>query len=580
MKTSIIPFFNFLIFALPYLVCGATLVEQGKNVNLFSKIFVQFSSFIHASIVTVILAPILALYLMRLCAAWSVHIYKKAKFYHQQQKIFSSHIPLLWIMRFVSVALAFSTQLILCSFKVWENLFIDLGSKIVIKLSLYSPQYAELLQNNGGRLAHSIFCIALSIFMLWISIWIYNRIRHLKHGPIFKEYYIHGRINGIIGLLWTSAKVKGFGLGLKGEDVVGVPEDTIFTESITSKDWRQHSKKKYTMAFRERFIPHLVKSQISIEQVKAVIEHLKAALSTPNEELLGKKILPLIKSSHIFDALKHGDLTPNTVQLSAEGLSTILQMLTQEKGHIDLLDLDKFCKKVNQGARLYDFGGMFLCQLYENRDGNFTPTTKLRENLQKTLDITTAKDGYGDQYLEKGEVLVALTFTSFGSIDDIPDEEVADGHEHGNERNTIVEYRKTWFHTVMDGFGRAYMFYHGNAKYIYDEWWAGSFKIFNNPFAQGPKERALRRIGYVRRAGGKIVAKIEDTQVLFKCVGSYNRKIHIYDHELANDDAFGTLMCCFSQFLTHQQSYRQLRLQQSLPLSIGYSGGDIDASQH
>jgi hypothetical protein len=99
------------------------------------------------------------------------------------------------------------------------------------------------------------------------------------------------------------------------------------------------------------------------------------------------------------------------------------------------------------------------------------------------------------------------------------------------------------------------------------------------PFVNGPKERAIRRIGYVRKAGGKVVAKIEDQQCLLKLLGTYNRQISIYDPELASDESFGTLLCLFSQYLTHQQEYRTLRLQDSLPQSVGYNGGDMDATQ-
>jgi hypothetical protein len=75
------------------------------------------------------------------------------------------------------------------------------------------------------------------------------------------------------------------------------------------------------------------------------------------------------------------------------------------------------------------------------------------------------------------------------------------------------------------------------------------------------------------------VAKIQDTQVPLKLLGSYNRLIHIYDADLAQDDNFGSMLCTFSQFLTHQQTYRICRWQQTLPNAVGYGGGDIDASQ-
>jgi hypothetical protein len=578
MRTTIIPLFNYFIFTLPYLLCGGTILFQARTFGVFSKFQDAFSGYLHQFWWLELLAPLAGLWLMFMSATGVVTHYKRFKFNHLQKSLSPRHHFMAWLWRISLPILALVVQIIFCSYPAWDKLCLDTANYLRNFTIKIIPSLNDLLNSKGGLMAYGLICIAGSLLVMYISVFIYTRIRYSKHGPIFKAYEIHGRINSIFSLIWTAARVKGFGLGLKGEDVVGVPADTLFTEKISSKDWRNKSKKKYTMAFRERYIPHPTKSNITETEVKTIIQHLLSNLN-PSESAQGKQVLQLMKSSHIYEALQHGEFKESCPNLKQEGLSSILQGLMTERTSLKDLNLQKFCKKINQGQRLYDFGGMFLCQLYEDREGNLTPTTKLRENLQKTLDITTSKDGISDDYLEKNEVLMALTFTAFGSVDDIPDEDVAEGHDHGNERNTIVEYKKTWFHTFWNGFGRAYMFYHGNTKFIYDEWWTGSLKILNNPFASGPKERALRRIGYVRRAGGKIVAKISDTQVPLKLFGSYNRVIHIYDMDLANDEGFGSLLCCFSQFLTHQQAYRELRLQQSMPLSAGYNGGDMDATQ-
>lgn len=571
MRTTLLPALVASTFVLPYLLCGAILfkgVEQWRETRVW---LAQPHPWW-----LMLLFFLLALWAIRWSAHLTVALHKRRQFSRSWPEA-TAVAGWRTLMVKVGVPLLSLFSALGLQQLAWYHHLIDRQAATVRRvLETHLPGMDSMVQSVAGRSAAALLAGSAAILLLWLAMIVYAALRSSKHPPIQRSVHIHGKLNSLIGLLWTSAKVKGFGLGLKGESVVGVPEDTVFTEKVTSKDWRNGEKAEYTLAFRERFMPHPIEAVFRPEQVKAMLDHLRERRPEGNP-LLKKDLLPLARETHLFEALEKGHLAE--IGLGRLEASGILRQLLKAKKEPDELDLESWTTELNRSSGLYDFGGFFLAQLYENREGQFTPRFKLRENLQKTLDITTTRDGIGPNFLEKGEVLMALTFTAFGSSDDIPDEDAEEGASHGNERNTLLEYRKTWFHRIIDGFGRAYLFYHEGDKYIYDEWWTGSFKWFNLPFARGPKERAFRRVGYIRRAGGRTVAKIEDTQVPLKLFGSYNRDIAIYDASLADDESFMAQLCCFSQFLTHQQSYRELRLQNSLPATAGYSGGDMDASE-
>lgn len=575
MRTTLIPALNAAIFIIPYLGCG------GLMLIVFNRIFnlnAQLDDLRNFSWVVRWLLAVLGIVILHWSAKFCVMHRKRRSFRFLMSVPAPKTEFMAWAVRIGLPILSLVSAVLLWGVAIYRETLIAwvrIGKEIV---SRQVPGFSESLASEAGQLPVLILLMALGILILYGMSWIYAWVRCTKHAPIYRTCTIHGKLNSILGLLWTSAKVKGFGVGVKGEDVVGVPADSIFTETVSSKDWRNKERKQYILAFRERFMPHSTRPVFEEDHLGVILNHLKEAL--PEGELLKKEdILEMSRKTALFEAIQKGQLEGAPEDLDSQSASFLLRAMIAEKTGPEEWDLKALAEKYSRGSRLFDFGGMFITQLYEEREGNLTPFYKMRENLQKTMDLTTSSDGVGDDYQEKGELLMALTFNAFGSPDDIPDEDAAEGADHGNERNTIFEYRKTWFHRLVDGMGRAYMFYHAGNKYIYDEWWTGSLKILNNPLKRGPKERAIRRIGYIRQAGGKTVAKIEDTQFLLKLFGTYNRQISIYRPDLADDDHFCALLICLSQFLTHQQDYRELRLQQSLPSSVGYNGGDMDASE-
>jgi hypothetical protein len=580
MKTTVIPALNFCVFLTPYFLCGTAFILQTRRSNHLSIIQEQLTHFGDQHPLMGLMCIFIAFSLIKISTHLTIKVHKKRRFLHKQKKHSALITPANWFTKIFVPLSSWICVMFLSHIPAVHNLARDIGRGLYDLANTIIPNYSSLLDSDIGASAHGALCLISAVFLLWLGMFLYSIGRSSKHPPIQASYDIYGKLHSIFELLWTSAKVKGFGIGVKSEGIVGVPEDTVFTETVSSEDWNTGEGSEFTLAFRENFMPHESSMSLSAEHVSAVLGHLNSGLM-PNETLTKSNLLTTAKNTAIFLARQEMAIENCPKGLKKEGLSNILRTLLNHKdedlSQVDPQDVLVQCQK---GIKAYDFGGLFNCQLYREMDGNLTPTTKIRENLHKTLDLTTSKDGIGDDYLSKGDFLVALTYNHFEHGDEVSDEDlVQDAKDFGSERNTIVEYKKTWYNILFHGFGRSYMFYHSGSKYIYDEWWVGSLKWFNNPFKKGPKENAIRRIGHVRRAGGPTVAKIEDRQVLLKLFGNYNRRICIYDEKLAQEESFGTMLCLFSQYITYQQEYRELRLQDSLPLSVSYNGGDMDATQ-
>ena len=255
-------------------------------------------------------------------------------------------------------------------------------------------------------------------------------------------------------------------------------------------------------------------------------------------------------------------------------LDRIITYLTQQ-GNILSIDKDK-ARDVLNDRTIYAKGSHFSRVFCEDEDGSPVQFAALEEVVPLTISNTSDPgNGYGPDFRKKRKILTVLQFRHGRGRDlemsagnaavDIHDgHEMYDTHgtndphesqDHGPEHqtqidmNTIRYWRKGWNQYLWRGLGRVANIYFHNTMYTYDEQWLRSLG-------------GIRRVGFISDGKGNIVAKMQETQWYAKPLGNFNRRIDIFDKELAEDNSFARIMAMFGDFETHHKLYENNRLSQ------------------
>lgn len=584
MRTTVLPALKALALYIPLYFSGACMYRQAcKSIifkSMLGNVLAKGDSWLGHPWLWQASGSLLGLGLLIWLASYLRSSYKKEQFKKltETQGVVTSRltgIKKLWLLALVIVFSFLGSSLIYIYLPGGESFYLWLRYNVLKPVLEMNP---VVLASEAWWVA--VLYVIVSAGVMGVVASVYMFLSGRKHAPIYRSLRIYGKLNSLLPILWKSAKVRGFGLGIKVEDVVGTPADTAFTETVSSGSLGNGKKDAFVLAHRSRFEPAKVRRKYSRVQLDSLLEFLKSQMpTTKGKQILRKSDLQkLVKSPSFLQSFSIEPDAENERSGKKEILLLARALISLCPLSFEKVNPESLLEKVN-AKKDYEMDKMFMSQIYHEKDGNLIPIYKLRENIQKTMDLTTSGDGYGENYLDKGDVLMALTFTTFGVHEEHTDEEFLEGSSvMATDRNTIMEYRKTWYHIFYEGLGRTYMFYHDDYKLIYDEWWTGSFRFLTSPL--GLKDASPRRVGYVRLANGPVVAKIKDVQVPLKLFGSYNRVIDIYHPELAESERFTALLCQFSQFLTHQSKYRANRLAESAYVDIGYSSGDMDSTAH
>ncbi len=439
------------------------------------------------------------------------------------------------------------------------------------------PAYAEGSWAKG----------ALGLAAILVSSKLFSSLAHRKHGPIMKRYTINGLMAPTRALHPKRLGVKRL-FGFEPTSLRGMHSETVPCAIIASKDYVTGKKRKMWMAYRRDLEPKGAKRDVSLAGVREVLTYLKdfALRDREGKEIIiaPSEVLDLAKKSRIYDASKQGVFESS--KLERFDVGRIVRELSEVKG-ADVFDtnLDNIVRRLNR-EKLWSVGGYFQTSVYDGKPASVRAS--LRESIM--LSDQTSKDkkgGFGSDYAKKGRILMILTYKTYES-GKVKDDfgfveagfEQTSSDAEGMHSNIIRQDKKGWNQIFRLGFGKNYLMYFGNKSYTYDEWWAGSGKFITDliPGLRG-KEYAPRRIGYVYDSDWRVVAKITDiaSRVPSKLVGNYDRRIDVYDTELAKNENFGALLCGFSRFLTHQNKYRTNRLQEVLPDGSLLTGtSDID----
>lgn len=590
MKTTVIPTLKALSFYAPFLAGGAVLANQlskipfvSQNIESLEKIVVETFNSIpgvneNLANFSVNSSEFLLGALVALGAAHSIKKSRKKKDFLniiEEKSQQEEKLRPFWEKAIISggnflkhSALATLAGLFLInSYKFVPQLYNFATEKFYQLTSRENKTLADII-NDGVAIK-----TALSLAAIEVSSKLYSFYAHRKHPPICKRYYVNGYMAPTRAIHPKRLGVRRIA-GTEPDSIRGMHFETVFCAKITSKDWRNGNKRKMLMAYRKDLEPREMKRAINVEGIENVLSYLKD-YATKDKQVEEVTIAPaavseLATNSKIYEAAKQGHFRKNN--LDRFDLGRIIKVLSdvQEK-NIFNVGLEHLVRKLNK-EKLWDIGGYFQVSVYDD-EKPLAVRVSLRESVLQSDAISKArKGGYGREYFKKGKMLMVFAYRTYepGKVEYANWVEGAftdAGVAEGIGSNIFREDKKGWNQLVKYGFGKSYLIFFGNRTCIYDEWWTGSGKIITDliPGLRG-KEYAIRRIGYVYDKR-KIVAKISDApwMIWSKPFGNYNSIVDVYEPLLADNENFGTLLCAFSRFLTHQRKYRENRLQEVLP---------------
>ena len=303
---------------------------------------------------------------------------------------------------------------------------------------------------------------------------------------------------------------------------------------------------------------------MSIEDVQRIQETLLSDVA--DKVLFGKDVMKKAEEMKLAEKMTAES------ELSAQDIKYVLHAFaaTPQQNIAAILPLD-LVKRHAYAERHSE--RMFQRTFYEYDNGIPMPSVILTEDLPSTKCESFRE--YGANYVSKRKILPALSYRAMkGNAidmtahdpndmgDDDDDDDSGNHHDddshHGTsaQSNSIKQWNKGLNQLLYQGLGDAYTFDYNKKNYVYEECFVRSL-----PLLLG---RRLRRIGYITDSKGSYVAKIADTSTVTKMFGNYDSAVDIYDATLADDTAFGQLLCLFSQFLTHKRQYMSYRLDHML----------------
>lgn len=454
------------------------------------------------------------------------------------------------------------------------------------------------MDRAGPRLApiatHTASKVVLSLLAIHIASWLYALFVSRKHPPIQVRFHIDGYMSPTrrfhpIALM---ARKSPLVLYAQSDRTRGLHGASVPVARITARPFPGGNETEHYVLVRSDLEPQKVRRHLSPADIDVVKEYLRGASGhEPEQAKLAPRALPqLAHESNIYREAYSGRLAAEGHKLTPADVGRIVRELSEQTVE-DVLTASTHDVHTKLGAQdRFSHGGRFFASVF---DGNpLTPTVMLKENVGQTIACSRdPKQGYGPAFVRRGKLLMVLQHRRFqsGSTDSEPaddwEDDVGDDDDHGDESSTpvniIKEDRKAWNQVLSSGFGEAYVMRMGDRQFIYDGWWVGSGEALLAwiPGLRG-KRLAPRRIGYVTDEKNKIVAKIADIgwKVPTKLLGNYDRVVDVYDTRLAHDKNFGLTLCLLSQFMTHQNLYRENRLQQTLPTGGPPAGADDDVA--
>ncbi|MBI4441681.1 hypothetical protein HY639_05925 [Candidatus Woesearchaeota archaeon] len=384
-----------------------------------------------------------------------------------------------------------------------------------------------------------------------------------KHGPILVRYKIDGytkpyeKFFSLQNLgVWINAK---FGNMFKSASYVRLADDTSLAAAVEKYDYRtgQHEA-GYAIGYNTDLEPTRTK-RMSMD----VFKQMRDTLLDGRKPLLGKDVAARAKEPAVQQAIAGFGHAREDVRAALHALAAV-----PDEDLAAIADHDLVKRYEYMGERTAERKFRRVFYEYDN--------TVPEQSVILTEDIAATKResrrGYGDDFVRRHELLPVLTYRVMkGSTEDVvehPDDthtdDEHDAHATDAQLNVIKAWKKGLNQLLYLGLGDSYTLDFLKKNYHYEESWLRSFPI-------GIGKR-LSRIGYLSDSKGDIVAKIEETSSFSKALGNYDAIVDIYDRELANNPAFGQLLCLFSQFLTHKKKYMDYRLTNILVRDQGLYG--------